>query len=88
MRITVTGRYDRHRRTFEFNAHCVDCAADVAINLAKSYGELGSGAYGPMVWRHGEISIRAIDWEPRVIRQRRPIFTLLNLPFKSHNVHS
>ena len=76
MRFTVLGKFERHRRNFEIDADCLDCARDKALSLAKCY-ESNSGVYGPMVWRYGELTLRTFDGESTVIRPLRPMLRLV-----------
>ena len=72
----IKTKIERHTRESVFEAHCVDCAPLIALSHAKAY-EQGSGVYGPMAWRYGELSIWSLTTEPIVIRPKRPMLKLV-----------
>jgi len=72
MMFEMFAKFDRHRRTVPFEAHCAECAIDVALTLAKFHAR-GRGTYGPLAWRYGRLTIQSLMTEPIVIREQRPL---------------
>jgi hypothetical protein len=77
MRYAVNGRYDRHRRDFMVEGETFAQAKRIALELAKFYAEHGSGTYGPLVWRKGEITLVSETNDVTVIRRLRPDYLQL-----------
>jgi hypothetical protein len=70
MLFNIKTTFERHTRVEVFEAHCAECAPEIALRHAKVF-ERGRGVYGPMAWKFGEISIWSLMTEPVVIRQKR-----------------
>jgi len=51
----VSGRYERHKRSFNVWGYDLQDAADGAQSLIDWYAHNSSGTYGPLVWQRGEI---------------------------------
>lgn len=80
MRYAVNGRYDRHHRDFMVEEETFARAKRVALELAMFYAAHGSGTYGPLVWRKGEITLVSETNEVTVIRRLRPDYLELVVP--------
>ncbi len=76
MLFNIKTKFERHTRESVFEAHCEECAPDIALSHAKAY-ERGSGVYGPMAWKFGQITIWSLMTEPVVIREKRALLTLV-----------
>ena len=70
-------KFDRHRRSVPFEAHCAECAPEIALQLAKFHAR-GRGTYGPLAWTYGRLTIQSLMTEPIVIREQRPYLRVVD----------
>jgi hypothetical protein len=70
---TIRGTHGRHVRIFTVYASTEDVARYEAEVMIRSVYSRGSGTYGPLVWRCGEITMTDFESDERVVLQtQRP----------------